>query len=146
MSEGDQQNITYKRQRYRSGERELEITPNTEDRGKAVVAKEDMVEPKSKEEMVFDSLLKALNDLAKGQKEMLEEIKMQNRERTTPRGFLFGETSGASRQFDHPSLAAQPPSTIEPTRATLPSFVPVAQIEPARAEDPSQMGEHFREW
>ena len=26
---------------------------------------------------------------------------MQNKERTTPRGFLFGETSGASQPFDH---------------------------------------------
>ena len=85
-----------------------------------------MVEPKSREEMAFDNLLKVLNDLAKGQKEMLEEIKMQNRERTTPRGFLFGETSRASEQFDHPTPAAQPPSASGPTRVTLPSFVLVA--------------------
>jgi len=97
MREGDEQNITYRRQRYQSRERELEITPDTEDRGKAVVAEEDMGEPKSKEGMAFDILLKALNDLTKGQKEMLEEIKMQNQERTTPSGFLFGETSGASQ-------------------------------------------------
>jgi len=71
---------------------------------------------------------------------------MQNRERTTTKGFLFGETSGASQQFDHPSLAAQPPSASGPTRATLPSCMPVAQVEPAGIEDPSQMGEDFREW
>ena len=70
---------------------------------------------------------------------------MQNRERTTPRGFLFGETSRASQQFNHPSPATQPPLTSGPTRATLPSFVLVAQIELAGTEDPSQMGEHFRE-
>lgn len=92
----------------------MEITPNMEDRGKAVVADEDMVEPKCREEMDIDNLLKALNDLAKGQKEMLEEIKMQNRERTTPRGFLFGETFGASQQLDHPSPAAQRPLASGP--------------------------------
>jgi len=108
MSEEDRQNITYRRQRYRSRERELEITPDTKDMGKAVVAK-NMGDPKSREEMAFDSLLKALNDLVKGQKEMLDEIKMQNWERSTPRGFLFGETSGASQQFDHPSPTVQPP-------------------------------------
>jgi len=68
---------------------------------------------------------------------MLEEIKMQNRERTTPRGFLFGEIFGASQQFDHPSPATQSPSASGPTRATLPSFVPVAHIEPAGGEDPT---------
>ncbi len=75
MREGDQQNITYRRQMYQSRERELEITPDAEDGGKAVVAEEDMVEPKSREEMAFDSLLRALSHLAKGQKDMLEEIK-----------------------------------------------------------------------
>lgn len=57
---------------------------------------EEMTEPKSREGMAFDSLLRALSDLAKGQKDMLEEIKSQNRERTTPRRFLCGETSGAT--------------------------------------------------
>ena len=67
MSEEDRQNITYKRQRYQSRERELEINLDTKDRGKAVVEEEDMVEPKSREEMDFvDTLLRALNDLAKG--------------------------------------------------------------------------------
>ena len=32
----DWENITYQRQRYRSWERELEITPDTEEKGKAV--------------------------------------------------------------------------------------------------------------
>ena len=55
----------------------MEITPDTEDHGKAVVT-EDMGEPKRREEISFDGLLKALSDLAKGQKEMLDEIKMSN--------------------------------------------------------------------
>ena len=55
----------------------LEITLDTEERRKAVIV-EDMVETRSKEGMAFDSLLKALNDLAKGQNEMLDEIKQQN--------------------------------------------------------------------
>lgn len=33
-----------------------------------------------------------------------------------------------------------------PTRATLPSFVPIAQIELVREEDTPQMGDYFREW
>lgn len=43
----------------------MEITPDMEDRGKTAVA-EGMGEPKSREEMAFNSLLKALSDLAKG--------------------------------------------------------------------------------
>lgn len=58
---------------------------------------------------------------------MLEEIKMQNQERSTHREFMFGETSGASQQFDHSSPTAQPPSASRLTRATLPSLVPLAQ-------------------
>jgi len=54
------------KQRKRDG-----ITQDTEDKGKAVVVEEDMGEPKIKEDMAFDSLLKDMNDLAKGQKEML---------------------------------------------------------------------------
>jgi len=66
MREGDQQNVTFRRQRYRGRERELEITLDMEDRGKAVVGEEEMTEPKSREETTFDSLLRALSDLAKG--------------------------------------------------------------------------------
>lgn len=66
MREGDQQNITYRTQSYRSREIELEINPYMEDRVKAVVEEEEMVEPKSREEIAFDSLLRALSDLAKG--------------------------------------------------------------------------------
>jgi len=142
MSEEDRQNITYRRQRYWSREKELEITPDTKDRGKAV---EDMGEPKSKEEIAFDNLLKALSDLAKGQKEMLDEIKRQNREWSTYRQFVFGETSGASQQFDHLSPIAQSPPSSEPTQATLPSFLPLVQGEIGGGEDPSLMGEHFKE-
>lgn len=79
----DWENITYRRQRYRSKERELEITPDTEEKGKTVVGQEEMTEPKSMEEMAFDSLLRALSDLAKGKKYMLEEIKSQSRDRAT---------------------------------------------------------------
>lgn len=70
MSEEDRQNITYRRQRHQSRKRELEITLDTEDRGKALII-EDMGERKRREEVAFDSLVKALSDLAKGQKEML---------------------------------------------------------------------------
>lgn len=70
----DWENITYHRQRYRSRARELEITPNTEERGKIVAGEEEMTEPKSREEMAFNSLLRALSDLAKGQKDKLEKI------------------------------------------------------------------------
>jgi len=146
MRGGDQQNITYRRQSYKSRERELEITPSTEERGKAVDGEEEITEPKSGEEMRFDSLLRALSVLAKGQKDMLEEIKSQNRDKATPRGFLCRETFGASQPLNHPSLVAQRPSVSVPTRATLPSFVPVAQIEPTREEDTPQMGDYFREW
>lgn len=142
----DQENITYRGQRYKSRERELEITPDTEETGKIVVREEEMIEPKSREEMAFDSLLRALSDLAKGQKDMLEEIKSQSRDKATPRGFLCGETSEASQPFDHPSPTTQRPSVSVTTRATLPSFVPMAQIEPAREEENPQMGDYFREW
>ena len=47
MSEEDRQNIAFRSQRYRSRERELEITPDTEDRGKAVAKEEEMVEPRA---------------------------------------------------------------------------------------------------
>lgn len=123
----------------------MEITLDIEDRGKVVV-KEEMGEPKRKERFAFDSLLKVLSDLEKGQKEMLDEIKMQNREQSTHQEFLFGETSGASQQLDHLSPTAQPPSLSGPTRATLPSFLPLAQGEPGGVEDQSPLGEHFRQW
>lgn len=116
-----------------------------EKNGKAVAKEEEMIEPKSMEEMAFDSLLRALSDLAKGQKDMLEEIKSQNWDRATSRGFLCGETLGASQPFDQPPPAAQRPLVSVPTRATLPSFVPIAQIKPAR-EDTPQMRDYFREW
>lgn len=94
MREGDQKNITYCRQRYRSSERELEITPYTKDKGKATVGEEEMTEPKSKEEMAFNDLLWALSDLAKGLKDMLEEVKSQKIERTTLEGFYVGKLTG----------------------------------------------------
>lgn len=50
-----------------------------EDLGKGVV-EEDMGEPKSREEIAFDSLLKALRNLEKGKNDILDEIKIQNRE------------------------------------------------------------------
>ena len=96
------ENITYHRQSCMSRERELEITPDKEEREKVVAREEEMAEPKRREEMAFDSLLRALSDLAKGQKDMLEEIKSQKRDRATPRGFLCGENSGAYQPFDHP--------------------------------------------
>lgn len=71
---------------------------------------------------------------------------MQNRERSTYREFLFGETSRASQQLDHISPTAQPPSLSGPTRATLPSFLPLAQGESCGVEGQSPMGEHFKEW
>ena len=71
----DRENITYQRQRYRSRERELKITPDTEERGKTMAGEEEMTETKSREEMAFNSLLRALSELAKGQKDMLEEVK-----------------------------------------------------------------------
>jgi len=55
MREGDQQNITYHRHRYRSRETELETTPDMKDRHKEVVEEEEMIDPKSREEMNFDS-------------------------------------------------------------------------------------------
>lgn len=64
ISEEDRQNITYKRQRYWSRERELEISPDTKDLGKEVVI-EDMGEPKRRKGIAFDSVLKPLSDLAK---------------------------------------------------------------------------------
>lgn len=73
---------------------ELEITPDKEACGQAVVVA-NMGEPKHKEEVAFDSLLKALNDLDKEQKEMLVEIKQQNRDKSIHHEFLFGETLGA---------------------------------------------------
>lgn len=69
------ENITYWRQRYRSRERELEITPDMEEKWKTVAREEEMTEPKGREEMAFNSLWRALSELAKGQKDMLEEIK-----------------------------------------------------------------------
>jgi len=53
-----------------------------EEKGKTVAGEEEMAEPKSREEMAFDSLLRALSDLAKGQKDMLEEI--NHRTKTEP--------------------------------------------------------------
>lgn len=90
-----------------SRERELEITLDMEERGKAVAEEEEMAKPKHREEMDFDSLLSALSHLAKGQKDMLEEIKSHKTE-TGPHleGFLRGEASGAFQPFDHPSLVA----------------------------------------
>jgi len=142
----DRENITNRRQRYRSRERELEITPDMGGKGNTVAGEEKMTKPKCREEMAFDSLLRALSDLAKGQKDMLVEIKSQSRDRATPRGFLCGETSGASQPFDYPSPAVHRLSVSVPTRATLPSFVSITQIKRAREEDTPQMGDYFREW
>ena len=69
----------------------MEITLDTEDQGKEVLV-EDMGEPKGKEEMVFESLLKAMNDLAKAQKTCL----MRSRCRTgneAPRIFYLERLS-----------------------------------------------------
>jgi len=114
------ENITYRRQRYRSRERELEITPDMEEKGKTVAGEEEMTEPKGREEMAFNSLLRALSELAKGQKDMLEGIKSQSRDRATPRGFLCGETFRASQPFYHPSQAAHHHSVSVPTRLHYP--------------------------
>ena len=102
MNEEDRKNITYQRQRYRSKEKELEITPDTETPGKAIVVA-NIGESRSKEEATFHNLLKALNDLAQGQKEMLEELKQKNRDKSIHHEFLFRDISGASQQYDHPS-------------------------------------------
>lgn len=74
----------------------MEITPDPKDRGKVVVA-EDMGEPKSREEITFDRLLKALSDLAKGQKEMLDKIKVQNQgAEHSPRVYIWRDFRGLS--------------------------------------------------
>lgn len=83
----------------------MEITPDIEDHGKTTVEK-DMEEPKIKEEMAFDSLLKALSDLEKREKEILDAIRMKNLEQNTHQEFVVGETLGASQQFDHLSPTA----------------------------------------
>lgn len=64
MALENRQNVTYQRQRYQSRERELEITPDTVEPEHAV-EEVNIGEPRSKEEAAFDSLLKALNDLAR---------------------------------------------------------------------------------
>jgi len=68
--------------------------------------------------------LKALNDLAKGKKEMLEELKLQNRDTSIHREFLFGEASGASQQYDHPPPTTHPPTFRGPTKTMLSTFLP----------------------
>jgi len=46
------------------------------DRGKIVAEEEEMAEPKRREEIAFDSLLRDLSDLGKGRKDMMGEIKL----------------------------------------------------------------------
>lgn len=73
----------------------MEITLDLEACGKIVMVAE-IGELRSKEDVAFDRLLKALNEVARGQKELLEEIKYKNRDKGLHREFLFGETSRAS--------------------------------------------------
>lgn len=91
----EKHNIKYRRHRYRSREKELEITPGTKTIEQEVVGV-NMGEPTRKEEATFNSLLKTLNDLEKRQKEMLEELKQQNHDKSVHMDFMFGETSRAS--------------------------------------------------
>jgi len=83
-----------------------------------------MGELPSKEEAAFNNLLKSLNDMEKGQKEMLEELKQQNQDNSVHRDFVFGETSGASHQCDHHFPLTHPHAFSAPTRTTLHMLLP----------------------
>ena len=67
MQVGDRKNVTYRRHRYQSQEPPLdkeEQALELEARGKSIMS--------DKDEPTFSSLLSALNDLAKGQKTMID--------------------------------------------------------------------------
>ena len=83
-----------------------------------------MGESKRKGEATFGNIFKALNDLAKGQKGMLERLKQHNKNESIHQESLVGETLGVSQQCDHPLPATHSPTFNRPTRTTLPTFLP----------------------
>ena len=105
-----------------------------------------MGESKRKGEATFGSILKALNDLAKVQKGMLEGLKQHNRDKSIHFEFLIRETSGVSQQCDHPLPATHPLAFSRPTSITMPTFLPPVPSEQGRWHDHIPMGDYFREW
>ena len=105
-----------------------------------------MGDSRRKGESTFVSILKALNDLAKEQKGILEGLKQQNRDKSIHHEFLIGETSGVSQQCDHPLPTTHPLAFSRPTRTTLPTFLPSVPSEKGRQHDRIPMGDYFREW
>ena len=102
-----------------------------------------MGESRSKGEAAFGNIFKALNDLAKGQKGMLERLKQQNRNESIHQESLVGETSGVSQQCDHPLPATHPPAFNRPTRITMPTFLPPVPSEQGRQHNHIPMGDYF---
>ena len=73
MTPEDQQNITYQRKRYRSKERQLQITPNpviVELEVKSPNIGDNEGDKRSKEEEFSQLILKVVQDLSKGIEEL----------------------------------------------------------------------------
>ena len=95
MTPEDRQNVTYRRQRYRSRERRLEITPDQVDnipveegRGKTPMEEE---RDDGKE---FAQLLKSMQELTKRIEEIRQKFVEDNKHRKIPREFQIEEGSG----------------------------------------------------
>lgn len=75
----------------------------------------------------------------------MEEIKQQNQDKDIHRDFLFGETLGASHQYDHHSPVTHQHGFSWPTRTTLPTVLPSRASEQG-GQDEMPMGDYFWEW
>ena len=123
MNIEDLQNITYRRQRYMNRDSRSEAE-EVESRLKEDKDKEDMGDD---EKTTFNSLISALNDLAKGQKEMLAAINRLADKPGESQNNLSNNGEGGShdggRVHARTTMQSHPHLYSGSTRPTLPQFL-----------------------
>jgi hypothetical protein len=147
MNPEDLQNITYRRQRYRSREpipdrEETEAQPER-DKGKGTMEDQDKA--------AFNNLISALSDLARGQKEVLAAINRLADKPGVSQNNLSNNVEGGSNNGNgsharttmqsHPHLHSRTP------RPTIPQFLDSPTIgKVVQAEQDELFGAYFLEY
>lgn len=125
MTPENKKDITYRRQRYKSRERQLQITPDTETLELEVEGPamgENLNDRVSKEEEFSQHLLKAIHDLSRGNDEVRQQNNSNNKGKGVQGDVHLGEGLGTSHhQATNPTNVPHVFST--PPRSTIPTFL-----------------------
>lgn len=147
MNTEDLQNISYRRQRYRSRnpvpeEEEAEVPPERT-KGKETMGDQDNA--------AFNSLIRALNDLAKGQKEMLAAInRLADKPGESPNNLSNNGKGGSNNgngTHAHTSMQSHPHLYSRTSRPSIPLFLDSPTAGPlVQAEQDEPFGAYLQEY